>query len=132
VLNYNSGQVSAFAFGGFQLGWNGGISGSGYSGFIYGLNNSNSNYSGGFTGFNVGAGPGIFGASSSGGLTGGISGLVPNGNVTVGGFSLGGGLLTGISGGVTATNYTDPVQLGRFWAFTPLDDMLFGARQACN
>jgi RHS repeat-associated protein len=70
VFNYNSGQVSAFGFGGVQVGWNGGASGSIYTGFVYGLNSSNSNYSGGFTGFNVGDGLGIFGASSSGGLTG--------------------------------------------------------------
>jgi len=50
VVNYDSGQVSAFAFGGFQVGWNGGVSGSAYTGFVWGLNGSNSNYSGGFTG----------------------------------------------------------------------------------
>ena len=50
VLNYNSGQVSAFGFGGVQADWNGGASGWVYTGFVYGLNNSNSNYSGGLTG----------------------------------------------------------------------------------
>ena len=48
VINYQSGQVSAFGFGGVQVGWNGGASGSAYTGFVYGLNGSNSNYSGGF------------------------------------------------------------------------------------
>jgi hypothetical protein len=77
VVNYDSGQVSAFGFGGVQVGWNGGVSGSVYSGLVWGLNNSNSNYSGGFTGVNGGAGLGGFAASSSGGLTGGASGLIP-------------------------------------------------------
>lgn len=133
VVNYNSGQVSAFGFGGAQIGWNGGASGSVYTGFVYGLNNSNSNYSGGFTGVNGGAGLGGFAASSSGGLTGGTSGLAPTGGVTAVGVSLGGGLLSGFSGGVTATNYTNPVQLGKFWAFNPLDALIYSARQLlCN
>jgi hypothetical protein len=132
VFNYNSGQVSAFGFGGVQVGWNGGASGSIYTGFVYGLNSSNSNYSGGFTGFNVGDGLGIFGASSSGGLSGGTGGLAPNGAVTAGGISLGGGLLGGLAGGATATNYTNPLQLGKLWAFDPLDALLYAARQLCN
>ena len=45
------------------------------------------------------------------------------------GISLGGGLLGGFSGGVTATNYSNPAQLGNFWAFTPLDDLIYEARQ---
>jgi RHS repeat-associated protein len=132
VVNYNSGQVSAFAFGGMQVGWNGGASGSVYSGFIYGLNSSNSNYSGGFTGVNGAAGIGGFAASSSGGLTGGPGGLVPNGAVKVGGVSFGGGLLGGFSGGVTATNYTNPAQLGKYWALGPVDWLLYAARQVCQ
>jgi hypothetical protein len=132
VVNYNSGQVSAFGFGGLQVGWNGGASGSIYTGFVYGLNNSNSNYSGGFTGVNGGAGLGGFAASSSGGLTGGASGLAPNGQVKVGGVSVGAGLIGGFSGGVTATNYTKPLQLGKFWAFGPTDFVLYAARQACK
>ena len=132
VVNYNSGQVSAFGFGGVQIGWNGGLSGSGYSGFVWGLNNSNSNYSGGFTGVNGGAGLGGFVASSSGGLTGGPSGLIPNPRqVTAAGVSLGGGLLGGFSGGVTATDYSNPAQLAKFWAFSPLDWMFYLAGKAC-
>jgi RHS repeat-associated protein len=41
VINYNSGQSSAFAFGGAQVGWNGGASGSVFTGFVYGLNGNN-------------------------------------------------------------------------------------------
>ena len=134
VVNYDTGQVSAFAFGGLQVGWNGGVSGSVYAGFIYGLNGSNSNYSGGFTGVNGAAGAGGFAASSSGGLTGGTRGLVPNGAVRVGGVSYGTGLLGGFSGGVTVTNYTTPAQVGKYWGFglNPVDWLLVAARQACN
>jgi len=134
VVNYDTGQVSAFAFGGLQVGWNGGVSGSVYTGFVWGLNGTNSNYSGGFTGVNGGAGLGGFAESSSGGLTGGTSGLVPNGNVNAAGISLGGGLLGGFSGGVTATNYSNPAQLGKFWGFglSPVDWLLYAARQVCK
>jgi RHS repeat-associated protein len=129
VLNYNSGQVSAFGFGGVQAGWSGGASGSVYTGFVYGLNNSNSNYSGGFTGINAGAGVGLFGASSSGGLTGRGGGIAPNGAVKVGGAGFGGSLIGAFSGGVTVTNYSNPVPLGKYWAFGPLDLLLSGARR---
>jgi hypothetical protein len=132
VVNYNSGQTSAFAFGGLQLGWNGGVSGSVYTGFVYGLNSSNSNYSGGFTGVNGGAGLGGFVASSSGGMTHGVSGLSPTGEVKAVGVGLGAALLGGFSGGVSATNYANPLQLGKFAAFTPADFLLYAARQLCN
>lgn len=134
VVNYDTGQVSAFAFGCLQVGWNGGASGSVYTGFVWGLNGSNSNYSGGFTGVNGGAGLGVFAESSSGGLTAGPSGLVPNRNVNAAGISVGGGLLGGFSGGVTATNYSDPTQLGKFWGFglNPVDWLLYAARQLCK
>jgi hypothetical protein len=92
----------------------------------HGLNNSNSNYSGGFTGVNGGAGLGGFAASSSGGLTGGTSGLAPTGGVTAVGVSLGGGLLSGFSGGVTATNYTNPIQLGQLWPSVLPDEVRKG------
>jgi hypothetical protein len=132
VVNYNSGQVSAFGFGGLQVGWNGGASGPIYTGFVYGLNNSNSNYSKGFTGANGGYVLGGFAASSSGGLTGGASGLAPNGQVKTGGVSFGASLIPTPTGGVTATNYTKPLQLGKFWAFGPTDFALYVARQVCK
>ena len=132
VLNYNSGQTSAFSFGGLQLGWNGGVSGSIYTGFVYGLNTLNANYSGGFTSVNGGAGLGAFAASSSGGLTHGASGLSPTGEVKAVGVGVGAGLLGGFSGGVSATNYTKPLQAGKFAGFTPQDLLLYAARQLCN
>lgn len=44
VMNYNTGQMTAFAYGGAQVGWNGVVGASAYTGFVYGLNGSNSNY----------------------------------------------------------------------------------------
>jgi len=137
VINYQSGQVSAFGFGGVQAGWNGGASGSVYTGFVYGLNGSNSNYSGGFTGVNGGAGFGGFAARSSGGLTGGAGGLLPTSGVTAAGVSFGGGLLSGATGGVTATNYSNPFQFGAglsalIGSINPIDSLLSAAQQVCK
>lgn len=132
VVNYNSGQVSAFGFGGVQTGWNGGMSGSVYAGLIYGLKVSNSNYSGGFTSINGGMGPGGFLASSSGGLTNGLGGLTPDGKVKAGGLSFGAGLLGSASFGAAATNYTKPFQLGKWLGFSPIDMLLYSARQLCK
>jgi RHS repeat-associated protein len=130
VVNYDSGQVSAFGLGGIQVDWNGGVSGQVYSGYVWGLNNTNSNYSGGFTGVNGGVGFGGFAASSSGGLTGkNPRSFVPTGDVTAVGGSFGGSLLGGFSGGVNATNYTKPLQLGKFWAFSPMDYTLYATRR---
>ena len=137
VYNYNSGQVSAFGYGGVQLGWNGGLSGSIYGGAVYGLNDSNTNYSGGFTGVNGGAeGVGFFAASSSGGLSGGANGLAVHpfaaGSTTAIGGGAGFGLLSGASGGVNATNYSNPAQLGQFTGFTLADYALYAARGLCK
>jgi RHS repeat-associated protein len=134
VVNYNSGQVSAFGYSGVQVGWNGGVSGSVYGGYVYGLNNTNSNYSGGFTGGNGSiASVGGFVASSSGGLTGKFPrGQSPTGDVTAAGVSLGASLIPTPTGGVNATNYTKPLQLGKFWAFGPGDFFLYAARQLCK
>jgi RHS repeat-associated protein len=130
VFNYNSGQVSGFGLGGVQAGWNGGASGSVYIGFVYGLNDSNSNYSGGFTGANGASGIGGFAQSSSGGLTG--SSTAPNGAVKAVGVSIGGGLLGGFSGGATVTNYTKPVQMGKLSLSNTMDLVLYSARQMCK
>jgi hypothetical protein len=112
-----------------QAGWNGGASGSVFTGFVYGLDASNANYAGGFTGFNVGAGLGVFGASSNNGFTNGARGFAPNGAVKAFGISLGGGLLSGASGGFTVTNYSKPQQLGKFIGFNPIDLLIYAARQ---
>lgn len=130
VINYDSGQMSAFAFGGTQVGWIGGAQGSAYTGFVYGLNDSNSNYSGGFTGASGGKGLGGFVQSSSGGLTGGP---MPNGEVKAGGVSVGGSVLTGINAGATATHYTKPLQLFKNpLGLGAIDPPLYVARQLCK
>jgi hypothetical protein len=49
--------------------------------------------------------------------------------VKVGGVSVGAGLFGGFSGGVAFTNYSKPLQLGKFRALQPSDAMLYTARQ---
>lgn len=134
VFNYDSGQISAFVFEGAQVGWNGGASGSAYTGFVWGLNSSNSNYSGGFTGVNGGAGLGGFAAGSSQGMDSvGLNGIIPNPRgVVAAGVSLGTGVIPGPTGGVTLTDYSNPAQLGKYWGFGPVDWLLYAARQVCK
>jgi RHS repeat-associated protein len=136
VVNYNTGQTSGFLSGGAQAGWNGGVSGSVFSGFIYGpLNGDNSGYSGGFTTTSIPVYPeyglNAFVSASSGGLTG-PSGVVPTpGGVSVVGVSAGGSLLNTQTGGVSVTNYTKPLSFGKWGLTTPIDFLLFLARRGC-
>jgi hypothetical protein len=121
ILNYDTGQISAFAFGGAQVGWNGAATGTLYQGNVYGLNGTNSNYSGPFTGGNVsGKVAGVFGAKS--------------GPVYAVGGSASVSLLSGpFSFGANRTVYSSPLQLGRFWAFQDQDYYMFLGRQiACR
>lgn len=129
VMNYNSGQISGFTYGGVQVGWNGVASASLYEGYVYGLNDSNSNYSGGFTGLTAAAGPGAFAAAGSGGMTSGGAGMIPTGPVKAFGASIGAGLVGGFSGGVSITNYSEPTQMGKLWGFAPKDRFWYTARQ---
>ena len=136
VLNCNSGQVSAFGFGTLGAGWNGGLQGSVYTGFVGGLSRNNSSYSGGFTGINGSlvspsfVGAGVFGAASSGGLAGPLTGRspLPTGDVTVAGLELSFSP-PGFTGAVTTSTYSHPVQLGKLWAFTPIDGLMYEARK---
>jgi hypothetical protein len=138
VVNYDSGQVSAFGFGGTQGGWNGGLSGSLYGGHIYGLDSDNSNYSGGFSGFNAGVGPagggpglGVFAAASSGGLTGSAKDVGSLRLPVVVGASVGTSIAGRASFGGTVTNYSPPLQVGKVWPLllSPSDAHLFATRQ---
>jgi hypothetical protein len=126
--------MSAFGFGGTQVGWIGGAQGSVNSGFVYGLNDTNSNYSGGFTGANGSYVFGLFGAASSGGFTGGARDLIPDPRgVKAVGASAGASLLSGASGGVTVTHYTEPLQLGKNrFGLGLIDYLLYQARQVCK
>ncbi|MGN6592932.1 MAG: hypothetical protein ACTHJX_08540 [Terriglobales bacterium] len=132
LLNYDTGQISAFGEGSVQAGWNGGASATVYSGFVYGLNGSNSNYAGGFTSASAGYIVGAYGASSSGGLAGGPGGIIPNGSVTAAGVSLGASILVSPSAALGAEEYTRPAQLGKFWAFGAGDLLFYAARQVCH
>jgi hypothetical protein len=139
VTNYNTGEVSAIYSKGVYAGWNGGLEGQAFSGAIYNLGNSNSNYSGGFT-----TGSGSFGAvggyvsQSSGGLSSNsVDPFPPAGAkpVRVVGGSVGwnvtGSLFTGQG---SVTNYSNPVPLGRYWtiATNPVDLLGFIERQVCK
>jgi RHS repeat-associated protein len=132
VTNYNTGETSGFVSGGMQGGWNGGAQATVFTGFIYGLGSSNSNYSGGFTTLSGGAGLGGFISKSSGGLNGKASGIVPSGKVTVVGASVGSSLIPGPTGGVAVTNYSDPPPMGNLSPSNPLDLAFYAARQACK
>jgi len=133
LLNYNTGQVSAFGFGVGGVGWNGALQVSAYTGFVRGIVGDNSNYSGGFSGYNGGWIGGVFHEWSSEGLSGlvhrGPSALPANGPVRVTGFSLSWTPVNLPTGGLTAADYSKPSQLGRLWAFTPIDGLIYEARQ---
>jgi hypothetical protein len=119
VVNYDSGQVSGFATGGMQLGWNGLVQASVSTGFIYGaLGSNNSGYSGTFTGGSFsGAAFGGFGSSGNG--------------VQVYGASLGASF-SPFTFAVSRTATTSPLGLGSAIGtlFTiPLDNALTLARR---
>jgi hypothetical protein len=130
VVNYGSGQVSGFASGGLQLGWNAGAQGSAFTGFIYGdLQADNGGYHGGFTSLSGNARVGGFLSVSSGG---------PNAPlifrpVSVAGVSLGVSLIPTPTLTGSAVNYSNPVQLGKYWALAnPADLSLNLAAQVCK
>jgi hypothetical protein len=132
VVNYNSGQVSAFASGGASLGWNGGAQGSVFNGYVWGLGQDNKKYSGGFTTISGGAGPGFFLSHSSGGL----KSPKPSGDVSAFGLSFGGSLIAGFTGSVSATNYTQSLNLPTATAAllpsASNDYLMYLLRRPCN
>jgi hypothetical protein len=134
-MNYRSGQVSLFGFLGGQAGWNGFFAGSLYTGFVYGLNDSNSNYSGGFTQASASATVlgGYMARGSAGDLQQGVAGLVPNGSVRVFGASVGQSL-TEVTATISSTQYSSPLQLGSRWmqAANPVDLTLSSVNELCN
>ncbi|HEV2177385.1 MAG TPA: RHS repeat-associated core domain-containing protein [Terriglobia bacterium] len=116
VLNFDTGQLSAFVSGGVQAGINpGGPQSSVFGGLIFGnLKGDNSGYQGGFTNLSLSSGEGgqVTLSASSGGLQAGPSGLQPNGDVVAlsGGPSVSMNPLPGAT--VSATNFAGPLQLG--------------------
>lgn len=139
VTNYRTGQVSGFAAGGFTAGWSGVVGASAFSGVVWGLMGDNSNYKGGFTSAtsSVGSplahvGPQITMSSSSGGITNGVGQMVPNGQVNSLTVGINASLISPfVSGGVAATNFSEPLQAGSWWALGPLDKLLVFANQVC-
>lgn len=135
VLNYNSGQTSAFGYGGLQVGCCNFLSGSVYTGFACGLNNNNSNYSGGFTSIGGRGGPISVTVSRSSNGVGEPIGVAPPETqgavttVTVGG---GEGLNTQVTGFGSVTTYSNPLQTGKFTGFGLGDFLAYGARQLCK
>jgi len=127
VMNYNTGEVSGYATGGFQAGWNGGVSLTGSGGLIWGLGKSNANYSGRFNGW---YGSWSVPVEPQFGL-GGFKSSSSNG-VTVLGASVGAALLGKLQGGKTWTDTTQPLSLGKFTNFGLTDFALYLARQICN
>jgi len=123
VLNYNTGQTSAFLTGGVHAGWNGVASASLSGGFIYGaLGSDNRGFSDRFTTVQASTGEGLGGFASFG-----------NG-VQVYGASLGVALMPTPTGGIARTYTTQPLGTGPgLGPFTNLlDASLFVARQLCN
>jgi hypothetical protein len=106
--------------GGFQVDWNGGVSGSVSYGFMWGNSTGN-----GSTNLSAGALAGGYITSSSGGIRNGA----PNGNQFGAGISAGGGLL---GGGTATLSFTNSTSFGSFVSGNPTDFVLTGARQACN
>lgn len=143
VYNYNTGEVSAFGYGGTHAGWDGFVSGNAYMGFVRNLGNSNSNYSGPFSGIDASAGvPGVpvgvggyVSATSKGNE--GPTQINPNGP-QVTGVSAGASLLGGPNFGGSVIYYSKPQPLGNFVTGTApggpslLDLAMFAARQLCN
>lgn len=115
-----------------------------YSGAVWGLNNDNSNYSGGFTSGTVSvstpipfAGVQATGSSSSGGLTGARQQMIPNPAAPNAVDSLTFGVNAALRSppiAVTAavTNYSKSLQLGRYIPTSLLDGLGFVANQVCS
>jgi hypothetical protein len=81
-------------------------------------------------------GLGGYASSSSGGLVPGGGGFLPNGNVTVYGVNISATAIPGIpTGGVSATQYTKPLQLSLPATLANMNDLdaaLMLAKAICN
>jgi hypothetical protein len=66
LINYNTGESSAFATGGGHAGSNGGLNVNIQAGLVFGLGSDNRNFSGPFAGFDASDGPLGFSAQTSG------------------------------------------------------------------
>ncbi|MBZ5524221.1 MAG: RHS repeat-associated core domain-containing protein [Acidobacteriia bacterium] len=136
VTNFNTGEVSAFLYGGGQTGWNGGYSASAISGLIWNLGNSNANYSGPFTNLYGSGAVGLFLGNTSGGFKDPFN-INPYGPHVFGGSI---GVSGTPSGGGSVTYYSAPAEIGTlgkvgFFMMDPTSSLnLAGyvARQGCK
>ena len=125
VVNYNSGQTSLFATGGGAVGWNGGVSVTGTTGLIFGMDGTNNGFSGQFKGGNLYVPSPIPAVGAGGSITHG------NG-VTVYSAGLSGALVGRVGGGVSWTNTTQPLNVGTFTGYMPEDFLGYLLRRPCN
>ena len=136
VTNYNTGEVSGFASGGVQVGFNGGASANVLLVLISNLGNSIANYSGPFT--NAAASVGAFGAFiglPSAGFSNPLK-IDPNG-ASVGGVTAGASLFGAGAATASVTYYTKPVSLGKIWStppgpFSVYDLSMYLVRRLCQ
>ena len=143
LLNYKSGDMDGFGFGGVQVGLNGAVSVQAYGGLAWGVNEDSSNYGGSFSGLTLSPGPvGVFAASSSQAFADdGIEGVIPNllrsiqttDNVKVVGGSVGWSFIGKVGGGAVVTDYSAPRPLGSAKSqFNVMDWTLYGLNQWCK
>jgi hypothetical protein len=125
VHNYNSGQTSVFATGGFQAGWNGGGSVTETQGLIWGLDKTNNGYKGPFKG-------GALYAPTPVPSVGAGGGYAKGGGVTVAYGGLSAGLVGRYGGGRTWTKTTSPLNIGKFADFGLGDYLGYLLRRPCN
>jgi len=114
VFNYNSGQSSVFATGGMSFGWNGGLSLTASTGLVYGLDGTNNGFSGPFKG-------GSFYAPTPIPDVGAGGSVIRGGGVTVVSAGASAALVGRYGFGVSKTNTTNPLNVGQFSGFTPVD-----------
>jgi RHS repeat-associated protein len=125
VVNYTSGQTSVSATGGGGFGWNGGGSLTATTGLVFGLDGTNNGFKGQFKGANFYAPTPIPAVSAGGSITHG-------GGVTVVSVGVSGALAGKIGGGFSWTNTTNPLNVGKFTGFAPLDYVGYLLRRPCS
>ena len=135
VSNYNTGEVSGFASGGVQVGWNGGASANLLAGFITNLGTSNANYSGPFTNAAASVGPfGGFVGLSSAGYSNPLK--IDLKGAAVAGGTVGISLFSPASATASVTYYSKPLPLGNvFTSAGPLatfDQLMYVLRRVCQ
>ena len=125
VVNYNSGQTSLFATGGGTVGWNGGLSLTAPTGMVYGLDGTNNGFSGPFKGASLYVPTPVPVVSAGGSITNG-------GGVTVLSGGASAALVGRYGGGASATETTNPFNVGDFIGYSLPDFVGYLLRRPCN